>query len=96
MKKVRSSFDQMLSKIPADIQYEVDMEYAISNRIMELLEERGLSKLELARSLGKRPSEITKWVSGQHNFTIRTLALLSAFFGEPLIQVCGKKDKGRS
>ena len=92
MKQIRSSFDQMLSKIPADIQYEVDMEFAISNRIMELLEERGLSKLELARSLGKRPSEITKWISGQHNFTIRTLALLSAFFGESLILVCGKKD----
>ncbi len=30
-------------------------------------------------------------MSEQHNFTIRTLAKLSAFFGEPLISVCGAK-----
>ena len=95
MKQVRSSFDQMLSKIPADIRYEVDMEFEISNRIIELLEKRGLSKLDFARSLGKRPCEITKWVSGQHNFTIRTLSLLSAFFGEPLIQVVGKQASAK-
>lgn len=28
---------------------------------------------------------ITKWLSGQHNFTLRTIAQLSAFFGEPLV-----------
>jgi transcriptional regulator with XRE-family HTH domain len=49
--------------------------------------ERGLSKLEFAQALGKRPSEVTKWLSGQHNFTIRTLALLLAFFGKSLVRV---------
>ncbi|MBE6244121.1 MAG: helix-turn-helix transcriptional regulator [Bacteroidales bacterium] len=77
----------MLADIPPDIKYEVDLEFAISDRICELMKKKGLSKLELARSLGKRPSEVTKWVSGQHNFTIRTLSLLSAFFGEDLIMV---------
>ena len=28
---------------------------------------------------------IIKWLSGQHNFTLRTIAQLSAFFGEPLV-----------
>ncbi len=28
---------------------------------------------------------ITKWLSGQHNITLRTIAQLSAFFGEPLV-----------
>ena len=30
-------------------------------------------------------AEVTKWLSGQHNFTIRTLAMLSAYFDEALI-----------
>ena len=40
-----------------------------------------------AEALGRRPSEITKWLSGQHNFTIATLAMLSSFFGQPIITV---------
>ena len=76
-----------MASVPANIQQEVDLELAISNRINNLMTERGLSKLEFAQALGKRPSEVTKWLSGQHNFTIRTLSLLSAFFGESLIYV---------
>ena len=77
----------MVAAVPADVKCEVDLEFAISNRIYELMTKRGLSKVEFAQALGKRPSEVTKWLSGQHNFTLRTIALLSAFFGEELIAV---------
>ena len=77
---MNTSFQQMLSSVPANIQQ-------LSNRINDLMTERGLSKLEFANALGKRPSEVTKWLSGQHNFTIRTISMLSAFFGESLIHV---------
>lgn len=75
----------MLATVPTDIQQEVDLEFAISNRINELMMQRGLTKLEFAQALGKRPSEVTNWLSGQHNFTIRTLSALSAFFGVSLV-----------
>ena len=88
MKKMKTPFKQMLATLPADIQQEVDLEFAISNRINELMVQRGLTKLEFAQALGKRPSEVTKWLSGQHNFTIRTLLTLSDFFGESLVRVC--------
>jgi len=88
MKKMKTPFKQMLATVPADIQQEVDLEFAISNRINELMVQRGLTKLEFAQALGKRPSEVTKWLSGQHNFTIRTLSTLSDFFGESLVRVC--------
>lgn len=87
MKTTKTSLKDMLASVPAHIQQEVDLEFAISNRIYELMTKRGLSKLEFAQALGKRPSEVTKWLSGQHNFTIRTLSLLSTFFGEKLILV---------
>ena len=88
MKTMKTPFKQMLAAVPDDIQQEVDLEFAISNRINELMVQRGLTKLEFAQALGKRPSEVTKWLSGQHNFTIRTLSLLSSFFRESLIRVC--------
>lgn len=85
MKTINASFQQMVASVPIDVKNEVDLEFAISNRIYELMTERGLSKLEFAQALGKRPSEITKWLSGQHNFTIRTISQLSAFFGKSLV-----------
>lgn len=88
MKTMKTPFRDMLAAVPADIQQEVDLEVAISNRINDLMVRRGLTKLEFAQALGKRPSEVTKWLSGQHNFTIRTLSTLSAFFGEPLVRAC--------
>ena len=87
MKTIKPSFDEMLARTSLATQQEVSLEFAISNRIYELMTERGLSKLQFAQALGKRPSEVTKWLSGQHNFTIRTLALLSAFFCISLVGV---------
>ncbi len=75
----------MTAAVPPEIRQEIDLEFAVSNRIEELMKKYGFTKLQLAQKLGKRPSEITKWLSGQHNFTLRTIAQLSAFFGEPLV-----------
>lgn len=87
MKAINTSFCKIVAAVPVDIKREGDLEFAISNRIYELMTNRGLSKVEFAQALGKRPSEVTKWLSGQHNFTLRTISLLSAFFGEDLISV---------
>ncbi len=59
----------------------------VSDKLDALMHEKGISKVELARALDKRPSEITRWLSGQHNFTLRTIAILSTFFGKSLIEV---------
>lgn len=53
----------------------------------ELMTQKGLSKAEFARLIGKRPCEITKWLSDRHNFTFSTLSMLSSFFGQPIITV---------
>ena len=87
MKTAFEEYNQIVASIPKDIHKEVEMEIAVSNRIYELMTQKGLSKAEFARAIGKRPCEITKWLSGQHNFTLATLGMLSAFFGEPIIAV---------
>lgn len=77
----------MVAQVPPQIREEVNLSFAISNRIDELMRERGLTKKQFADQIGKRPSEITRWLSGQHNFTVSTLAMLSAFFGKSIIRV---------
>ncbi|MFG6385344.1 MAG: helix-turn-helix transcriptional regulator [Muribaculaceae bacterium] len=87
MKTAFEEYNRIVASIPTEVHLEVDLEMAISNRIYELMTQKGLSKAEFARSIGKRPCEITKWLSGQHNFTVATIAMLSSFFGQPIITV---------
>ncbi len=87
MKRASKTLEEMLGPIPANVQAEVDLSFEISDCIDALMRQKGLSKKQFAESLGRRPSEITKWLSGQHNFTIATLAMLSSFFGQPIITV---------
>ena len=87
MKTAFEEYNNIVASIPKEVNMEVDMEMAISDRIYNLMTAKGLSKAEFARAVGKRPCEITKWLSGQHNFTIRTLAMLSIFFGESLVVI---------
>jgi hypothetical protein len=35
----------------------------------------------------KSPSEVGKWLSGTHNFTIKTMAKIEHTLGEELIQI---------
>jgi len=87
MKSAFDEYNKSVASIPTRIHKEVDMQMAVSNRIYDLMTKAGLSKAEFARAIGKRPCEITKWLSGQHNFTLATLSLLSDFFGKPIITV---------
>lgn len=88
MKEAKEAYRKMVDSVPDEIRMRVDLSFDISNRIASLMEERNLSKKQFAEALGKRPSEITKWLSGQHNFTISTLAMLSAFFRQPIVSIC--------
>lgn len=87
MKDASVRYHSMVASVPAEIKAEIDLSFKISNRIVELMNDRHLSRKQFADALGRRPCEVTKWLSGQHNFTISTLAMLSSFFGESIISV---------
>ena len=87
MKKAKISLRELLSDISPEERAEARLSFQISNRLDFLMKEKGLSKKQFADAIGKRPSEITRWLSGEHNFTISTLAMLSSFFGQPIITV---------
>lgn len=80
-------FREELAKIPADMRKQVDMSWAIADKIDELLKQRGLSQKEFAHLMGKTEPEVSRWVGGTHNFTLRTLAKISTVLGEDVIKV---------
>lgn len=87
MKDARNRYQAMVAQVPTEIKEEINLSFAISNRIEGLMREKGLSKKQFAEAIGKRPCEVTKWLSGQHNFTISTLGMLSTFFGQPIVTI---------
>ncbi len=87
MKADPNYLQKLFAEIPNEEREATKLSFEISNRIHLLMEERGLSKKQFADAIGRRPSEITKWLSGEHNFTIATLAMLSTFFGKSIISV---------
>ncbi|WP_373553966.1 multiprotein-bridging factor 1 family protein [Haliscomenobacter sp.] len=83
--------DRLLKSTPKDVEIFVDLYADLVVRINQLLREKEISKKELAEMLNKNPSEISKWLSAEHNFTLRSLAKLSAELGEPLLEVPQRK-----
>jgi len=52
----------------------------IAAKIEDLLKDKGWSKSEFAQKTGKNPSEITKWLSGNQNFTLDILIEIAFVF----------------
>ena len=59
----------------------------ISARIDDALKSKGWSQKQLADRMGKRPSEITKWLSGNHNFTLEMISIIEKQLNLTLIVI---------
>lgn len=70
---------------PPEVSRQVDIAVLISNRVYELLEEKGMSQKDLAKKLGKTETEVSRWLSGTHNLTIATIAKLSVALDDDII-----------
>lgn len=51
------------------------------------LERQGRTQKELAAAIGKKESEVSKWLSGIHNLTLQSLSLLEAGLGVNIITI---------
>ena len=80
-------FRECLAAIPEERKAEFDLSFAIATRIDEVLKRKGMTQREFAQRLGKRESEVSKWLSGRHNFTTNTIARISLALGAPIINV---------
>jgi len=82
-------------KISKDVDIFVKQSFDIVDRIHEILVKQGKDQKYLAKALGKSESEISKWMTGTHNFTIKTLAKIETVLGEPVIQITQEKQTSK-
>lgn len=65
--------DELLAEITPEQQARTDRKMRVAALIGDALKDKGMAKKEFAQKVGRKPSEITKWLSGTHNFTLDTL-----------------------
>lgn len=87
MNNATALFRETLASIPQDVEKQVDWSFAIADKIAARLKELGLSQKDFALMVGKTQAEVSRWLSGTHNFTIRTLAKISTVLGQDFIRV---------
>lgn len=89
-------FQEILDSVPQRVKGEVDRSFDLASRIDGLLRKKGWTKTDLAKKTGKKCSEVTKWLSGTQNFTLRTIALIEEALGTNLISVLDGQDTDRA
>ena len=60
---------------------------SIAERIDAIMKEKGISKKQLAELTHRRPSDVTRWLGGGHNFTCKTIAMIQLALGEKIVEV---------
>jgi len=84
-------FKKALQKVPKETKIFVGKSMDVVERIYEIMETKGLNQKDLAKLLGKSPSEINKWLTGSHNFTLKSIAKLEAVLEDDVIQIASKQ-----
>ena len=70
----------------------IEKSLAIVNIFFNILERKSLKQKDFAFLLGKSEAEISKWLGGTHNLTLRTISKIEAVLGESVIEI-PKKTK---
>lgn len=87
IKKSESSLDfqNSIDNMPVDSKIFVDKSLEIANYIQLLMHHRQMRQKDLAILMEKSEAELSKWLGGMHNFTLRSLAKIEAALGTDVI-----------
>ena len=80
-------FREAVANVPEDVRLETDWSFEISDKIADALEKKGMTQKMFAKQIGKTETEVSRWLSGTHNFTLRTIAKISSVLGTNIITV---------
>ena len=98
MKKNKTNvIDELLGKITPEEQAKTDAKMLLAAKIADAMEAKGWKNKDLLKAMGKsNPSEITKWLSGTHNFTVETLVELENVLNVKLLNIYEQKEESVS
>ena len=80
-------FRECIAAIPKEQKADFELSYGIAERIAEVLEAKGIKQKEFAKRLHKSEAEISKWLTGRHNFTVQTIAKIENELGCKVIDI---------
>ncbi|MDH5608944.1 MAG: helix-turn-helix transcriptional regulator [Cyclobacteriaceae bacterium] len=78
-------FEHALNKVSKDSKIFAEKSLDILDQINFLMREEGWTQKDLSKKLGKSESEISKWLSGLHNMTLKTVSKLEAVFNRDIL-----------
>jgi ribosome-binding protein aMBF1 (putative translation factor) len=87
------AIESLLSDIDSKLEKQVECRMKLAAKIDNARKKLGWSKKQLAEKFSKRPSEISKWLSGTHNFTTDTLFDIQLLMGIELINLEDKQKE---
>ncbi len=80
-------FEEAINSVSPETEARVRLSVEIVERISILMERQHINQNDLAKMLGKSPSEISKWLSGTHNFTLKSIQKLESILAQPILKV---------
>lgn len=80
---------ESVGNLPPEMKKSAQLSFDIADSIYSAIKGQGMTQKEFARRMGKTEAEVSVWLSGQHNFSIRTLARISTVLGIDVISVRG-------
>lgn len=87
MKTTAQLFNECLASVSNDVKMELDMSFALADKIDMILREKNISQKQLAEKIGETEAEVSRWLGGTHNFTLRTIAKISDTLGVKLLTI---------
>jgi predicted transcriptional regulator len=85
--KTSEMFKQEIAKVPIELKLELDLSFAIADKIDAIIKEKGMTQKEFAKKMNKTEAEVSRWLSGTHNFTLKTIAKITNVLGESIITI---------
>lgn len=77
-------WEDMMSQIDDREYKRVSRKMEVAAFLYDTLKAKGISQKQFAKMMGKNASEVSKWLSGTHNFTIDTLTDIEGVLGVKL------------
>lgn len=78
---------RIMAETPEETKIFVNLYTDLIVRVNQIMKAKGLTQKALAKKVDKSPSEINRWLKGEHNFTLKSIAKLQAELDCPLIVI---------
>lgn len=89
----RGIIERIKSKIPLENRKYISKNLEISNQVFSLLDKKGISQKDFAILLDKNESEVSRWLSGRHNLTLKSIAKMESILDSDIITTPIKAEK---